>query len=75
MKIKIHLKDPDGVANSIDEAVRISVSEIAGLSDDERERLFEERRDALSIDRWVEYGEYVSIEIDTDEDTARVLAR
>jgi hypothetical protein len=75
MKIKITLKDPDGVANSIYDAVESSVKEVPGLSEREREHLAEERRDNLedTLGRWIRWGEYVTIEIDTDEGTARVV--
>jgi len=77
MKIKIHLKDPDGVYESINCAAKRSVEEIIGLklSDSERESLVEGRHESMSesCSKWIKYGEYVTIEIDTDAGTAVVL--
>ncbi len=75
MKIRLNLKDPDGVYNSVDEATKESVAEVQGVSDDEREELQKSRREEIeeSIRKWVRYSEYLSVEIDTDAQTARVL--
>lgn len=73
MKIRIILKDPDGVGDSIDEAARDSLPE--GLSEEERDMLFDLRREKIAADctPWLEYSEYVTIEIDTDAGTAVVV--
>lgn len=75
MKLRIVLKDPDGVYNCIDEDVRESLREMTGISDDERDVLREHRREEMgqAIKRWVEYGEYVSISIVTYANTAAVV--
>jgi hypothetical protein len=75
MKLRIVLKDPDGVYNCIDEDVSESLRAMTGISDDERDVLREHRREEMgeAIKRWVEYGEYVTIEIDTDAGTAVVV--
>lgn len=74
MKIKITLKDPDGVYESIKEAAETSVSAVDGLSKKEREELAETRAEQIKEDcgKWVEWGEYVTIEIDTEAGTATV---
>lgn len=74
MKIKITLKDPDGVYESIKETAERSIGEVEGLSDSEIEGLAEKRQESLSekCRKWIQYGEYVRIEIDTDAGTARV---
>ena len=75
MKIKITLKDPDGVYESIKDAADSSAGDAEGLDDGELEELAESRREKLEqqCKPWIEYGEYVTIEIDTDEGTAKVL--
>ena len=75
MKIVITLKDPDGVWDSIEEAVRVSIESLEGIDDEEREDLqelrFEQAREDCS--KFIEYSEYVTIEIDTEAGTATVL--
>jgi hypothetical protein len=56
MKLKITLKDPDGVYESIKNAV------------DSTDFEFIEEQ----CKPWIKYGEYVTIEIDTDAGTATV---
>jgi hypothetical protein len=75
MKIKITFKDPNGVSDSIERAAIESVEEISGISADEREDLKNTRREEIedSIKAFVEYSEYVTIEIDTETNTATVL--
>ncbi len=77
MKFRITLKDPDGFSNAIQEAVEASVSEIPGLAQDEREAVVEKRHEAVhdALKQWVEYSEYVTIEFDTDANTATVIKR
>jgi hypothetical protein len=75
MKIKIQLKDPDGVYDSIKEAARKSVREIKELTEEEQSALEEKRHQDLASKcrKWIEYGEYVTIEIDTETGEAIVL--
>lgn len=74
MKIKITLKDPDGVADSLDDAVIASIP--SAITDkEERSALYELRREKIidDVKEWISWNEYVSIEIDTDAGTATVL--
>lgn len=76
MKLRITLKDPDGVWESVQDAARNSLrSGTSSLSTAERNALTDSRREGLleSIAPWVEYNEYVTIEIDTDTGTAIVI--
>jgi hypothetical protein len=72
MKIKITLKDPDGVSESLRDAAESSVPQ--GLTQSERESLTESRQERYgkACEPWIEYGEYVTIEIDTEAGTATV---
>lgn len=75
MKFRITMKDPDGIYECTEDAIKRDVAAIPGLSKDEREAVLEKRRDAVIDvrDRWFEYGDYVTVEIDTDAGTARVV--
>lgn len=74
MKFKITLIDPDGVYESLEQAAELSMRDISGLCDTERRMLIETRREKLEeqCKQWIEHGEYVTIEIDTEENTAIV---
>jgi len=73
MKFKITLKDPDGFYDAITDAIEDSLPE-TGINEDERELLTESRRDETNdaISKWVQYNEYITVEIDTDSMTATV---
>jgi hypothetical protein len=73
MKYRFSFKDPDEVYDEIDRAVKASLAAL-DLSDKEKEILFETRREAEveKLSKWIRYGEYVSVEIDTDTGIARV---
>lgn len=77
MKLTITLKDPDGVYEAIDDAAKTSLegtTAATALDKDEIEGLVEKRAAKLGeqCKKWIQYGEYVTIEIDTDAGTARV---
>jgi len=79
MKIKITLKDPDGFYEAIREAAEKQVLETIGHSqlgtEELIEELIEKRHEAIAeyLKRWVDYGEYVSIEFDLDQATTTVI--
>lgn len=77
MKFKITFKDPDGVLNSISEAVDKSLDEMVGVTEDEKEALRDIRCDVLRehLKKWIQYDEYVTIEFDTEAKTAIVIQR
>jgi hypothetical protein len=58
MKIKIHLKDPDGVYESIKTGTKHRV---------EFDQTYQD------LKKWIMFGEYVTIEFDLDKGTAEVL--
>lgn len=76
MKFKITLKDPDGVYESVRQAAEGSLPE-GELSDDEREALMETRMKRLNdiIGKWFEYGEYLTVEVDTETRTISVCLK
>lgn len=77
MKFKVQMKDPDGVFECREEAIKEDVAKIEGLTEDERAAVAEERTKAVekAMGKWFEYDEYltVEIEIDTDAGTCVVV--
>lgn len=71
--ITLTFKDPDGVYESTKDYIEESLPE--GLDEDEKESLREIRRDKLNaaLKKFVEYGEYLTVEIDLDAQTAKVI--
>jgi hypothetical protein len=69
------MKDPDGPCDSIQDAAGRSIAAIEGLDNDERAELQETREASLRqfASRWMRYGEYVTIEFDTEAQTAVVV--
>lgn len=74
MRFNVSLKDPDSLDDAIDSAVWAELAEMDGLDDEDREVLRDRRyKDAREVaDLWFSYGEYLTIEIDTDARTALV---
>lgn len=78
MKIQVVLKDPDALLDALDNDAKPIIRkdlESKGLTKDEVEVLLETRLDKVhtQLRKWIESGEYFSIEFDTDADTARVM--
>lgn len=75
MKFQVTMKDPDGPYECIRDAAGESLEEIAGLSPDECDCLKEKRTEELNkfAGKWLKYGEYVTVEFDTEADTATVI--
>lgn len=74
MKFKVYMKDPDVLHDGIDEAIDAELK-ASGLPDDEQEALREIRHEKAAdvASKWFEYGEYLTVEIDTDTETIRVV--
>ena len=77
MKFRITMKDPDGPYECIQDAAKDQVKAIEGITDAERETLMGSRVDALRdfAGKWMEYGEYIEVEFDTEAGTATVIPR
>lgn len=75
MKFKLQRKDPDGVYESVQEAVGQEVAQIQGLSQAERKELTSRRvmETFERLQRWVAGGEYLTLEVDIEAGTAVVL--
>jgi len=74
MKIRLYLKDPGGVSNAVLESAQDSLDEL-DLTDHEKDLIIEGRMESIydKLKPWVEWGEYVTIEIDLDKDEAKVV--
>jgi hypothetical protein len=74
MKFKVTMKDPDTLHDAITDAVKEELEKIGGLDDDDRDALTDKRHEAVAkiTSKWFRYSEYVTIEIDTDAQTAVV---
>lgn len=75
MKFRVTMKDPDGIYECSQDALKRDVAAIPGLSEKEREAVMEARQETLStfMARWFEYGDYCVVEVDTDAGTATVV--
>lgn len=74
MIFRVTLKDPDVLYDSINESLDEELK-ASGLSDDEQEAIRELRYEKISelASKWFEYGEYLTVEIDTDKETIKVI--
>lgn len=77
MKFTITMKDPDGVYTSVHEAASESVEEMDFEDPDEELDIVERREEKINtfIQSWIEYGEYVTLEFDTEAGTCTVKKR
>lgn len=73
MKIRMMFKDPDTVFEAIRDAVKESVDAL-NLNEREAKLLCEARLETVSneLGKWIEFGEYVTVEFDTEAKTAVV---
>lgn len=79
MKIRVNLKDPDTMPDAVADAVHKHIRDsTSGISDKERYVLANERiceiQGELSS-RWMPFAEYLLVEFDTDDWSARVVPR
>lgn len=74
MKIQVTMKDTDVLHEAIYEAINDDLKSM-NLDPEEKEAIrdvrFEKYLEVAS--KWFTYGEYLDIEIDTEEETIRVL--
>jgi hypothetical protein len=74
MKFRITFKDPNTVNNSINEYAK-SLFDNLPLTDEEREDCAYNRAGVISkdVEKWVKYGEYITVEFDLVKKTATVV--
>lgn len=72
VKIRVQMKDPDSLYDAISEVIDL---ELKDLPEDEAEAISDIRREKYGniAAKWFEYSEYVTIEIDTEAKTSRVV--
>ena len=72
MKIHIQLQDPDGVYDSVTNAIEETLD--GTLSEKEAELIVESRRTEVmeKLKKWLTHGEILSLVIDTEAETATV---
>ena len=77
MKLTISFKTPDAGDYAIREAAQSAVDGPDDLDEEEREWSIQEQAEALSkaLERWIGYGEEITIEFDLEAGTATVLER
>lgn len=75
MKFRVTMKDPDTLHDSVRDAVHDDVVKL-GLPTEEADAIEEIRRAAISdlcATKWFRYGEYLTVEIDTESKTCVVV--
>ena len=72
MKIQVTLKDPDVLYDAIEESLDDNKPD--NLDDEEWSLVKEKRQGELSnfASKWFEYGEYLTVELDTEANTCVV---
>lgn len=78
MKVRVHLKDPDGFGDAVREAAMAEAVRISpGADQEQRDALAEiiEGRAWEALKRWVEYREYLAVEFDLGAMTAVVVKK
>lgn len=73
MKLRITLKDPDGIHEAISDY--LEESRPSGLLNAEWEDIKSDRRAAIAHSKFIEYGDYITVEIDVEAGTAVVVPR
>lgn len=75
MLLRITLKDPDRVGDAVQQAVQENVRGLSDLTAAEKDVIMDVRMEDTwtKLDEFIEYQEYVTIEIDTDAGTTRVV--
>jgi hypothetical protein len=75
MKIRVKFKDPDRLQDAVEDAIS-RAPKPEGVTESEWRDIQSARTERYAsdiTDQWMEYGEYLDIEFDTDEGTAIVL--
>jgi hypothetical protein len=74
MKFKVSMKDPDTLYDAINDALEEELEPL-GLDEDESEAVADVRRGKIRevCSKWFRYGEYLTVEIDTEAETCTVV--
>lgn len=73
MKFKVQMKDPDTLYDAIEDAIKAETESVT--DEEEREAVQEVRGKKVRAlcAKWFEYGEYLTVEIDTEATTCVVV--
>lgn len=76
MKFRVAMKTPDTLHDATQEAAQEWARSVTEIDEEEREALAETRAEELreAASTWFRYGEYLTVEIDTDAGTCVVVA-
>ena len=76
-KIRVKFKDPDATHYPVIAAVEQWASTVVGLSEDQLSDAKESQTDTYqrAFSQWMEYGEYLDVEFDTEAGAATVLPK
>ena len=74
MKFQVQMKDPDQLYDAASEAVNDELK-ATNLDEEERDAIREMRTEKVTsiADKWFRWGEYLTVEIDTETKTIRVV--
>lgn len=74
MKFIVTMKDPDTLHDSINQVVADEVGAIENINNEEKAEIAVTRAEKYSelCSKWFKYGEYLTVEIDTDLKTATI---
>jgi hypothetical protein len=74
-KFRVTMKDPDTLHDACKDAAAEQLESVKGIDGDERESLVDQRAQKLRdfCGQWFRYGEYLTVEIDTDAGTCVVV--
>jgi hypothetical protein len=78
MKFNISFKTPDASERAASEnaynLADLTVDDFDGMSDEETEQVLEQKEKEIEefLEAWISYGEYITIEFDTEAKTATV---
>lgn len=75
MKFTVTMKDPDTLYDAITDAV---IDNLPSIEDEEERSAVSEIKEEKAREvckKWFEYGEYLTVEIDTEAETATVVPR
>jgi hypothetical protein len=77
MKFTVTMKDPDTLHDAIEEAVKENMKEMKEIDDEEKSLIVDKRKAEVNeiCDKWFEYDEYLSVEIDTELKTCTVIEK
>lgn len=75
MKFQVTMKDPDVLYDAIKEALEKEIMSAEFEDDEERDMILETRQGKVAkiCAKWFGFGEYLTVEIDTEKKTCTVV--